>query len=233
MRASKFFGKSEPGEDVCAFCAAQIKGELAKKDFIKDTFTDYGDLLSPGSHYICAGCAASLGDCVQPVRMIDGTQKTDKPGAGKALANRMFSWVCHGDTVLAATKAHVRQLRDFILCAPVGEECAVVLSDSGQKHHIFKAPVFIADGLHVVVRLEDETIRADVDALAYWLGVLDSITAEIGKPALLDTPSPMQVSALLDAGLSEDVILNWFQALQGTPFGRLAAWLARPKDGWK
>lgn len=36
MRASKFFGKSEPGEDVCAFCAAQIKGELEKKDFIKD-----------------------------------------------------------------------------------------------------------------------------------------------------------------------------------------------------
>ena len=97
MRASKFFGKSETGTDVCAFCAAQIKGELAKEDFIKDTFTDYGELLRPGSPYICAGCAASLGDCVQPVLMIDGTQKTDKPGAGKALANRMFSWVCHGD----------------------------------------------------------------------------------------------------------------------------------------
>lgn len=233
MRASKFFGKSEHGGDVCAFCAAKIKGDLAKKDFIKDTFTDFGELLSPGSPYICAGCAASLGDCVQPVRMIDGTQKTDKPGAGKALANRMFSWVCHGDTVLAATKAHVRQLRDFILDAPVGEECAVVLSDSGQKHHIFKTPVFIADGRNVTVRLEDETIRADVDALSHWLGILDSMTEKIGKPALLDTPSPMQVSMLLDAGLSEDDILKWFQELQGTPFGRLAAWLARPKDGWK
>ena len=233
MRASKFFGKSETGTDVCAFCAAQIKGELAKEDFIKDTFTDYGELLRPDSHYICAGCAASLGDCVQPVLMIDGTQKTDKPGAGKALANRMFSCVCHGDTVIAATKAHIRQLREFILGAPVGEECAVVLSDSGQKHHIFKTPVFIADGLHVVVRLEDETIRADVDALAHWLGILDRMTEKIGKPALLDTPSPMQVSMLLDAGLSECDILKWFQELQGTPFGRLAAWLARPKDGWK
>ena len=72
MRASKFFGKSEPGSDVCAFCAAQIEGKLAKKDFIKDTFTDFGDLLRPGSPYICAGCAASLGDCVQPVKMTDG-----------------------------------------------------------------------------------------------------------------------------------------------------------------
>ena len=233
MRASKFFGKSEPGEDVCALCAAKIKGELAKKDFIKDTFTDYGELLSPDSPYICAGCAASLGDCVQPVRMIDGTQKTDKPGAGKALANRMFSWVCHGDTVLAATKAHVRQLRAFMLDAPAGEECAVVLSDSGQKHHLFKTPVFIADGMHVTVRLEDETIRADVDSLAHWLGILDRMTEKIGKPALLDTPSPMQVSMLLDAGLSESDILKWFQDLQDTPFGRLAAWLARPKDGWK
>ena len=233
MRASKFFGKSETGTDVCAFCAAQIKGELAKKDFIKDTFTDYGDLLSPGSPYICAGCAASLGDCVQPLRMIDGTQKTDKPGAGRPLANRMFSWVCHGDTVLAATKAHVRQLRDFILDAPAGEECAVVLSDSGQKHHIFKTPVFIADGRNVTVRLEDETIRAEVSLLALWLDILDSMTEKIGKPALLDTPSPMQVSMLLDAGLSEGDIMKWFQDLQGTPFGRLAAWLARPKDGWK
>ncbi len=233
MRASKFFGKSEPGEDVCAFCAAQIKGELAKKDFIKDTFTDYGDLLSPGSPYICSGCAASLGDCVQPLRMIDGTQKTDKPGAGRPLANRMFSWVCHGDTVLAATKAHVRQLRAFILDAPVGEECAVVLSDSGQKHHIFKTPVFIADGRNVAVRLEDETIRAEVSLLALWLDILDSMTEKIGKPALLDTPSPMQVSMLLEAGLSESNTLKWFQELQGTPFGRLAAWLARPKDGWK
>lgn len=233
MRASKFFGKSDPGADVCAFCAAQIKGELAKKDFIKDTFTDYGELLRPDSPYICAGCAASLGDCVQPLQMIDGTQKTDKPGAGKALANRMFSWVCHGDTVLAATKAHIRQLRDFILCAPEGEECAVVLSDSGQKHHIFKTPVFIADGKNVTVRLEDETIRAEVSLLAHWLDILDSMTAVIGKPALLDTPSPMQVSMLLEAGLSEVNTLKWFQELQGTPFGRLAAWLARPKDGWK
>ena len=233
MRASKFFGKSEPGEDFCAFCAAQIKGELAKKDFIKDTFTDYGELLRPDSPYICAGCAASLGDCAQPLRMIDGTQKTDKPGAGRPLASRMFSWVCHGDTVLAATKAHIRQLRDFILTTPVGEECAVVLSDSGQKHHIFKTPVFIADGQNVTVRLEDETIRAEVSMLAHWLDILDSMTEKIGKPALLDTPSPMQVSMLLEAGLSESNTLKWFQELQGTPVGRLAAWLARPKDGWK
>ncbi len=233
MRASSFFGKSEPGDDECAFCAAKIKGELQKKDYIKDTFADYDELLRPNSEYICAGCAASLGDCAQPVRMIDGTLKTDKPGAGKALANRMFSWVCHGDTVLAATKAHIRQLREFILDAPVGEQCAIVLSDSGQKHHIFKTPVFVADAIQVTVRLEDENIRADVGSLARWLDVLDSMTASIGKPALLDIPTPIQIGNLLDAGLDENVIMRWFSNIQGTPFGRLAAWLSRPKDGWK
>lgn len=233
MRASKFFGHSDPGDDTCAFCAAKIRGEILKKDYIKDTFTDYHELLCPDSPYICNGCAASLGECVQPLKMIDGSQKTDKPGAGRALANRWFSWICHGSTVLAATKAHIRQLREFALNAPRGEECAIILSDSGQKHCIFKAPTFFADGIRIIARLEDETIYADVCELSNWLDVLDQMSAVIGKPALLDTLSPVQVASLLDASISEAGIMQWFNEIQHLPLGRLAAWLSRPKDGWK
>jgi hypothetical protein len=232
-RASCYFAYPTHGANFCAICGRPCNNSCSCNDYIRPTFTDQDCLNYPESGYICQGCANSMGYCVQPLPMIDGTTKVDREGSGRPLQNRLFSWVFWGDNnKLAATKAHIRELREFCLNPPTNVPFAITLSDSGQKHQAIKTPVNMANCYQYLVRLEDENIPCVSEQLTMWLGITDRIAAVTGKPSLLEGVGVHGMGMLLHAGLSEEEIISW-QHARNTPTGRLATWLTRPKDGWK
>lgn len=151
------------GPERCLFCAAPCGRDHPSGDYLRDSFTGRDSLPCPGSEWVCPGCVLCLReDCT--VAFLDGTSRRVPKGA-----MRCWSWLVTRTKALAGSKAHLDQWRDVCL-SPPEPPFALVLSDSGQKHLLYRGRVCHSRE-HVTVTLEGEPISYEPEALAQRLGL--------------------------------------------------------------
>lgn len=215
-------GETCDGPHRCLYCCAPCDGRHLAADHVKSSFTGRNGVAAPGSPYVCAGCTLALREDAEIV-MIDGTVRRVPKGCMRA-----FSWIVTRDRAHAASKAHLDHLRAACLDPPE-PPFAIVLSDSGQTHQLYRG-VVNHGGEPVVVTLEAERIAYRVADLAGLLPVAARYCAATGKPALAEpvqAHGAMKVIERYRGG--EAVVLTW-ERVWSTPLGRLAAWLCPPRD---
>lgn len=220
-----FIGQEQSGEHRCFYCGSFCGSDHKAKDYVKDTFTNRDIVRFPGSGYVCRGCVESLGAGSDEITMVDGTIRPRTSPRG--MQPRMFSWVLSKTGNLAATKAHISQLREIIL-SPPEPPFAIILADSGQKQLIFRAPVAWDRGWYPLL-LEDMEIMVDTERLREYLVTAMQFCAATGKPALMEAEQPSLAIRIYDYYESSDPWEAWVRIYQ-EPLARLAAWLCPNKE---
>lgn len=216
--------KSE-GENTCYYCGAICSDEYLSEDYVKDTFTNRDIVKAPASQYVCKGCVLAMGQGDDLMQMIDGTVKERTNDRG--MQPRMYSWVLTSGKRIAATKAHMKQIRD-VLMSPPDPPFAIVLTDSGQKQLIFRAPVALSKNVYPVL-LEDEEIIVDKNRLEYLQTLTLPIVAALGKPALLGEIGIASYVRYDEYHGNTDALEEWV-SIRDQPICRLAAWISKSKE---
>ena len=208
----------------CYYCGAPCDDSHTTKFHVQDTFTNRDAVHFPGSPYICPGCVEASGAGPDKMEMLDGSIKVRENQRG--MQPRMYSWVITPAKRWAATKAHIVLLRAFIMNPPE-PPFVVVLTDSGQKQLLFRAPV-AHDRDRFPVMLEDHVIEVYREELGRALVAADALAEAIGKPALLAPYSMSQWIACEAHHGTTDPMEAWGE-WKNTNTGKLAAWLAKSK----
>jgi len=207
------------GLSRCFYCGAPCDGTHSTREHVKDTFTAWSSVAAPASEAVCEGCVLAMRDTLD-VPMIDGTIK---PMARAAV--RMNSWIVTATSAVAASKAHMEHVRRVCL-SPPPPPYAIVLSESGQTHQIYRAVVGRSDGA-AVVNLECVPVVYRPGDLAAALETAGKLAACVGKPGLREFPvHPSLACKVFDRhGDAESLLARWAD-VGPTPLGRLAAWLS-------
>lgn len=215
-------GVADDGLNRCYFCGCRCEGEPLA-GYVKDTFTGYNSVACPGSERICKGCVLAMrSECV--VDMIDGSRFEVTRGG-----LRLFSWVLTEDRAIAASKAHLDALRAVCL-SPPEPPYAIVLSDSGQTHQIYRGIVGRSRD-SAVLTLETMPVHYRPDDLADLLTVAGKLAACMGKPALTSVRLPVAFAAkAMDRYSDGNLLIGRWVRVAGSPLGRLAAWLCPRKE---
>jgi len=214
-------GQACAGPCRCLYCGAPCDDTRPASTYVKDSFTGRPGVVAPASPYVCAGCVLCLREDAT-ITLLDGEVRDGQKVRG-------YSWVVTATEALAATKAHLDRLRALCLDPPE-PPCAIVLSDSGQTHQLYRGVVCRSREL-LAVTLEAEPVTYRRGQLVAALGLASRIAAATGKPALrepLSYAGAMRVMAHHGDG-AETLIDDW-QAVQGSPLGRLASWLCANKE---
>jgi hypothetical protein len=155
------------------------------------------------------------------ITLIDGEHR-----AGQRV--RGYSWVITSAAAQAATKAHIDRLR--ALCVgPPAPPFAIILSDSGQTHQLYRGAVN-HDRSRVVVTLEAERVEYNPADLAGLLAVAGKYAAATGKPALSEPISAHGAMKVIGRYRDGESILEAWNNRWSTPPGRLAAWLCPNRE---
>lgn len=155
--------------------------------------------------------------------MIDGTVRRVPKGCMRA-----FSWIVTRDRAVAASKAHLDRLRAVCL-APPEPPFAIVLSDSGQTHQLYRG-VVNHGGEPVVVTLEAERIAYRESDLAGILRVAARYCAATGKPALGEPVQAVGAMKVIERYRDGEAVVASWERVWSTPLGRLGAWLSPNKQ---
>ena len=214
------------GDSQCFFCGAAADGTYRAADYVRDSFTGRNDVACPGSAVVCAGCVLCLReDC--EVRYPGGTRKHQTKAA-----MRGHSWVIStsgGIGAFAATKAHLGFLRDVCLDPPA-PPFAIVLSDSGKKHLLYKG-VVCWSAESPIATLEGERIDYRPADLAGRIDLCGQLIAATGKPALAEPPSVRLALAVCERFAAGLTMISQWEHLHAEPLSRLAAWLCPGREG--
>lgn len=212
---------SPSGPHRCFFCGSACGEDYSTREFVKDTFTGRSDVAKPGSEFVCAGCVACMSESF-PV---------DLPG-GETRANqkiRNYSWMITATSRVACNKSHLTLIRATCLSPPT-PPFALVLSDSGQKHLLYRGFVCQSQS-HVVATLEAERIDYTPRDLFARIALCETLIAATGKPALESAPGAVFGMRVLEryARRGEELLNEWAMVRE-QPLSRLAQWLARKKE---
>jgi hypothetical protein len=218
--------RHNPGHNQCFFCGAGCDDTYQAADYIKNTFTNYDGVASPGSKYACCGCTLAMGWGEDEIGLIDGTVKVRENPRG--MAPRLYSWLLTANKRIAFTKAHIPLIRDILCRNPPEPPFAVILADSGQKHLIFRTPVAMSRDMFPVM-LEEEIILVSPALLEERIAITTPVVAATGKPALKESVTAGTFIAYYQYHGNTDALETW-QMVQGQPLSRLAAWLAKNKE---
>ncbi|MGE4195965.1 MAG: hypothetical protein AB7G11_02420 [Phycisphaerales bacterium] len=215
------------GSQRCYYCGAACGSgdDGPVSTFVKDSFTGRSEVVSPGSDRVCAGCLLCLRETAS-VPLIDGTVRQ----LAKC-AMRSWSWLITAERAVAASKAHLRELRSACLDGIAADgPWAIVLSDSGQKHLLYRGVVNHGVNPPWTVTLEGERIGYHPDALRSRISLCGRLIAATGKPALRE---PVGVNFAIDVieryRDGESLIEEWSR-VRREPLSRLAAWLSAKKE---
>lgn len=211
-----FRGFLEYGANRCFFCGGSCGEETLSGKFVKDSFTGL-DTVTFGP-FVCFGCVASQGE-QSDIKMACGELRSAQKVRG-------YSWVITEKSRIAATKAHRLFLFDSILNPP-NPPFAIVISDSGQKHLIYRS-VVNWDREFFVVGLETEQIQVDRSKVVARMELVMSVCAVVGKPALTEKMSA-HAGMMLFETLGQEVMDRWF-AVKSDPLTRLMVWLCGSRD---
>jgi len=211
------------GPNRCFYCGAACGVARPAAEYVRDSFTGRDSVVAPGSPWVCEGCVLCLRDAADVTLVTGETRHMDR------IAVRAWSWLVTPDAALAASKAHLDALRASCLNGLSPAPWAVVLSDSGQKHLLYRGRVNFGPPPWVVT-LEGEPITYRPESLAARLALCGKLVAATGKPALAEPVSWRFAAAVIgryDDG--EALISEWSQARE-EPLSRLAAWLSPNKE---
>ena len=210
------------GPQKCYYCAAPCDGTYPTSTYLKDSFTGLSGVPCPGSKSVCAGCVLCLREECR-IAQLDGTFRD-----ATVAAMRGYSWVITATSAKAGTKAHMDHLRAVCLTPPE-PPFAVVLSDSGQKHLLYRGAVNFTRTT-ARVSLEEEVIEYRPEDLASRLSLCEKLVAATGKPAL-EEPVGVSFALALSRHFPDGVELTeeWHQ-VRTEPLSRLAAWLVPNKE---
>lgn len=209
-----------PGSQRCFYCGAACDETYSASDWVKDTCTIRQYAAAPLSRYVCAGCSAAFSECVD-------VQVFGESAPRPAMRVRLFSWIVTEHLAVAATKAHLAELRRVCLDPPE-PPFGVVLSDSGQKHLLYLGRVNRTRE-SVSVLLEEERIEYAPAELAERLELVKKLCAATGKPALGERPNFNFYLGLEKTFGSVELAEEW-EKIWATPLSRLAAWLCPNRE---
>lgn len=203
----------------CYYCNNNCFHQNYIKDYLKPTFTNHDIAKCPDSKYICDECIWAFATNTEDIYLIDGEIK-------KNSTPRLFSWIIT-DKKIAATKKHIKELRDIILNPP-NPPFKIVLSDSGQKHLLFRA-IWAQSQDNYPVQFEEERIIVNVAELQRRLIIADKLSAAIGKVAIKNCSKMSYAITVNNYHGNLTDYENWLN-IYNEPLSRLAAWLAKNKE---
>jgi hypothetical protein len=134
---------------------------------------------------------------------------------------RCYSWVITASSAIAATKAHREYLLNCCLFPPIAP-FVICLSDSGQKHLLYRAVVG-RSAVRPTVSLEGEAITYEPSHLSERLALCKRIAAVVGKPGLSEKLGFGALAKIVEYHGSETLPAEWL-SVRAHPLTRLAAW---------
>lgn len=222
---ARALGAACSGPLRCFYCGAACDGGLTAAVHVKDSFTGQSEVAAPGSPAVCAGCVLCLREAAD-IPLIDGTTRYVSK-----CAMRAWSWIVTNDRVIAASKAHLRQLRNLCLQGPDGDgPWAIVLNDSGKKQLLYRGAVNQSRAEPWTVTLETERVTYRREQLKDRLALTTRLIAATGKPALAEPVSVRFALSVFDYFLDGESLVHEWSRVQDQPLSRLAAWLSPKKE---
>ncbi|EMO53921.1 hypothetical protein [Leptospira noguchii] len=218
-----FFDKTlyRSGDYKCYYCGSSCNQNFSVKEYVKKTFTNRDIVAQPASMYVCGGCVASFAEKITVQLMDDEIRDTQRV--------RQYSWIITENSKIAATKKHIKELREVILNPP-NPPFLIVLADSGQKHLIFRSKIAYSKDIFPVT-LEDQVILVRSNVLRERIEMLKPIIAATGKPAISDFVSVnLAISVIEYHGKIGEKYLEEFLSVKDDALTKLALWLAPNKE---
>lgn len=210
------------GPHPCFFCGAPCDGSNPVGEHVKDSFTGRSGVVAPGSPGICNGCVLSLRDSAT-IDLLDGTRRHCP-----RIAMRGWSWLITRVSAEAGNKSHMTALRRAAL-EPPEPPWALVLSDSGQKHLIYRGAINHG-GESCTITLETERIGCTARSLRDRLALTSRLVAATGKPALAAPITVNFAVAVVGRYRDGETLLETWGRVRDEPLSRLAAWLSPAKE---
>lgn len=209
------------GEFRCFYCGAPCDGSRLVQKHVKATFTGHAGVMDPGSPAICEGCVLAFAESADVPTFAGSVRSVAKN------AMRSFSWLVTADRVVGGTKSDLADWRALCLVPPP-PPFAIVLSDRGQKHLLYRGVVCRGGPPYYAVTLEEERIHywpSELkDALAFseklWAAGFPA-RSSFGLNQFDGDPPPFEAAARL---AYPDVV--YWDVVKSKPITRLAAWLA-------
>ncbi len=206
---AKAHGKAIAGKSPCFYCGNPADLPLV----LSSSFNERYACAYPDSDSICQGCQIAL------------DEKAVMAGRDKPQKMRSWSWLITADN--AEPIAGVARLRAVCLDPPT-PPWVLTVAVSGQKHLIWRAPVNL-DNAVCVVQMEMQRVIYRPTILRDRLDLAMRICSASGKPCLTEDMDVGLAMRLMDAGLSEDELNDWFDRA-AEPINQLAAHICPPKD---
>ena len=216
------FGITCFGSHRCFYCGASCDETYLSSEYVKGSFNGRGEVIAPGSPAVCAGCVLCLRESC------DLIQITGEPRNVRVAAMRAFSWLVTADQSRAGSKAHLAELRAVALNPPP-VPWALVLSDSGQKHLLYRG-VVNHDGPPWVVTLEGERVSYSPSELSCRMILCGQLIAATGKPALAEPVTIRLASSVIGRYRDGELLVENWNRVRTEPLSRLAAWLSPKKE---
>jgi CRISPR type IV-associated protein Csf1 len=203
----------------CFYCNNNCGQSNKVKNYLKPTFTNLDIIGTPNSEYICDECVWAFSTGNQEIILLDGEIRQGQ-------SPRLYSWIIT-DKKIAATKTHIKQLREIILNPPL-PPFKIILSDSGQKHLLFRA-IWALSQDNFPIQFEEEQIIINILNLKERLTIADKLSAAIGKVALNNCEKMSYAITINNYYDDLTDYENWLN-IKNEPLSRLAVWLAKNKE---
>lgn len=211
-----FAAEQQSGDSTCFYCGGKCDRSHSSRKFVKPSFTALDSVSL--SDWVCRGCVVAMGEKAT-ITLADGEIREGQKVRG-------YSWIITGSRRTACTKRHRQAISDSCT-EPPPAPFVICISDSGQKHLLYRAIVnHIRDV--VTVTLEGEAITYRPDELTARIELCKQVAAATGKPALKSEMSPQSLMRLVEYHDSDNVLAAWRDCFL-EPLTRLAAWLCPPK----
>lgn len=204
------------GDYRCYFCGGHCSTDTPQSSLVGKSFTARDTVC--GGDWVCDGCVTAM-DERATITLACGERREQQKVRG-------YSWVI-GRVATAATKSH----RDWLLgqcLVPPSPPFAICISDSGQKHLLYRA-IVCHSNKQCAVTLEGERVCYTPPQLRDRLELCRRLVAATGKPALAESLSPSAAMRIIAHHGDESLVTVWL-AVREEPLSRLAAWLCEPKE---
>jgi CRISPR type IV-associated protein Csf1 len=216
--ATQLFARYRPsGDETCFYCGGPCDRSHAASDVVKSSFTGLDTVTL--SEWVCTGCVEAMQEKIN-ITQIDGDSRDGQKVRG-------YSWIITETERKACTKSHRAQLLDACV-SPPPVPFAICISDSGQKHLLYRSVVNHNRDL-VTVTLEGEPVTYRPSELLERIELCKRVCAATGKPAMKDAMSVQTQMRIVEHFDSDDVLAAW-QDCFSQPLTRLAVWLCPPKE---
>ncbi len=184
---------------------------------VKESFTSRDTVA--GGEFVCLGCVASQNETAD-ITLLDGEQRRWQKVRG-------YSWIISPAGAFAGTKSHRQSIMQMCLDPPQ-PPFVISLSDSGQKHLLYRAKVNWSRDAYTIT-LEGEAVYCSPPQLRERIELCKKLIAATGKPALSEPVSTSLAMRVITHYQGNKEINEWLECC-GDALSRLAAWLSPAKE---